>query len=48
MSKIGSWLIDTNQRKAEIRHINPYDRHSNKDKKVGEYYVDYTQYRRKN
>lgn len=48
MSKIGSWLIDTNQRKAEIKHVKPYDRHSNNDRAVREYYVDYTQYRRKN
>jgi len=45
MSKIGSWLIDTNQRKTEIRHTKPYDRHSNKETIASQYYVDYTRYR---
>ena len=47
MSKIGSWVIEDTQRRQEIKHVKPYDRHSNNDRAVGEYYVDYVRYRNK-
>jgi hypothetical protein len=48
MSKIGSWVVELQQRKADIKYTNPYERHSNKESKASQYYVDYTQYKRKN
>ena len=47
MSKIGSWVVDLQERKAQIKHTNPYDRHSNKEPKASQYYGDYTRYRNK-
>jgi len=45
MSKIGNWVVDLQQRKADIKYTNPYNRHSNKKSKASQYYVDYTRYR---
>jgi len=45
MSKIGNWVVDQQQRKADIKYTNPYDRHNNKESKASQYYVDYTRYR---
>jgi hypothetical protein len=45
MSKIGNWVVDLQQRKADIKYTNPYDRHSSKESKASQYYVDYTRYR---
>ena len=47
MSKIGNWVLETEERKAELRHTNPYDRHSNTDNATRQYYVDYDGYRNK-
>jgi hypothetical protein len=45
MSKIGSWVIDLQECKAQIKYTNPYDKHRNKETKASQYYVDYTRYR---
>jgi len=42
MSKIGSWVLELQEKKKETRQLNPYDRHSNKDNSSRQYYVDYS------
>ena len=31
MSKIGGWVLERQETQNWIKHVNPYDRHSNKD-----------------
>ena len=45
MSKIGNWVLDIQERQTQIKHTNPYDRHSNKPDTARHYYVDYTRFR---
>lgn len=45
MSKIGSWVLEIEQRNTEVKHAKPYDRHGTNDKAAREYYVDYIRYR---
>ena len=45
MSKIGSWVLELQEKKKETRQLNPYDRHSNKDNSSRQYYVDYIGHR---
>lgn len=47
MSKIGNWFLETEERKAELRHTNPYDRHSNTGNTTRQYYVEYSNNRSK-
>ena len=45
MSKMGNWVLELQERKAEVEHLNPYNKYSNKETTAGQYYVDYTGYR---
>jgi DNA polymerase I-like protein with 3'-5' exonuclease and polymerase domains len=47
MSKIGSWISETQESKAQLAYINPYNRYSNKDTTARQYYVDYVGHRNK-
>ena len=47
MSKIGSWVLELQEKKKETRQLNPYDRHNNKDNSSRQYYVDYIGHRNK-
>ena len=47
MSKIGSWISETQESKAQLAYINPYNRYSNKDNTARQYYVEYSNNRPK-
>ena len=47
MSKIGNWIAEQQESKAQRAYTNPYDRHSNTDNATRQYYVDYAGYRDK-
>jgi hypothetical protein len=47
MSKIGSWIAEQQESKAQTAYTNPYDRHSNTDNATRQYYVEYSNNRSK-
>lgn len=47
MSKIGSWISERQESKAQLAYVNPYNRHSNKDNTARQYYVEYSNNRPK-
>ena len=47
MSKIGSWIAEQQESKAQRAYTNPYDRHSNTDNATRQYYVEYSNNRSK-
>jgi len=44
MSKIGSWVVDLQERKAQVKYTNPYNRHYIKETTTGEDYENFKKY----
>ncbi len=47
MSKIGNLVIELQERKAAIKHLNPYNKYSDRDNAARQYYVEYSNNRPK-